>query len=79
MEDFEQQLRSALARKQQPPSFEAKSFAAIAAEDPGAGCSGAGRLWPPLCSWRPACGDSTNMECANVPPEKRRKRDSKSL
>jgi hypothetical protein len=30
MEDFEWQLRNALARKEQPPSFEAKVFAAIA-------------------------------------------------
>jgi hypothetical protein len=37
MEDFEQQLRSALARKQEPPSFEAKTFAAIAAERSGRG------------------------------------------
>ncbi len=34
MEDFERQLKYALARKQQPPSFEAKTFAAIAAESP---------------------------------------------
>jgi hypothetical protein len=32
MEDFERQLQDALARKQQPSSFEAKVFAAIAAE-----------------------------------------------
>jgi len=32
MEDFERQLQDALARKEQPPSFEAKVFAAIAAE-----------------------------------------------
>jgi hypothetical protein len=31
MEDFERQLRDALARKEQPPSLEAKVFAAIAA------------------------------------------------
>jgi hypothetical protein len=31
MEDFERQLRNALARKEQPPSFEAEVFAAIAA------------------------------------------------
>jgi len=31
MEDFEQQLRNALARKDQPPALEAKVFAAIAA------------------------------------------------
>ena len=30
MEDFERQLRDALARKEQPPLFEAKVFAAIA-------------------------------------------------
>jgi hypothetical protein len=30
MEDFERQLRDALARKEQPPAFEAKVFAAIA-------------------------------------------------
>ena len=32
MEDFEQQLRNALARKEQPPTLEAKVFAAIARE-----------------------------------------------
>jgi hypothetical protein len=32
MEDFEQQLKHALARKEQPASFEAKVFAAIAAD-----------------------------------------------
>jgi hypothetical protein len=32
MEDFERQLKYALARKQEPPSLEAKTFAAIAAE-----------------------------------------------
>jgi hypothetical protein len=32
MEDFEHQLREALSRKEQPASFEAKVFAAIAAE-----------------------------------------------
>ncbi len=32
MEDFEQQLRNALARKEQPPTFEAKVFAAVAAQ-----------------------------------------------
>jgi hypothetical protein len=32
MEDFERQLKHALARKHPPPSFEAKAFAAIAAE-----------------------------------------------
>jgi len=32
MEDFEQQLRNALGRKQQPPTFEAKVFAAVAAQ-----------------------------------------------
>jgi hypothetical protein len=31
MEDFERQLREALARKEQPATFEAKVFAAIAA------------------------------------------------
>jgi hypothetical protein len=31
MDDFEQQLRNAMARKEQPSSFEAKVFAAIAA------------------------------------------------
>lgn len=31
-DDFEQQLRNALARKQQPPELEAKVFAAIARE-----------------------------------------------
>ena len=31
MEDFERQLRDALARKEQPPSLEAKVFGAIAA------------------------------------------------
>jgi hypothetical protein len=31
MEDFEQQLRNALARKDQPALFEAKVFAAVAA------------------------------------------------
>jgi hypothetical protein len=35
MEDFEQQLRNALARKEQPPSFEAKVFAAIATRQSG--------------------------------------------
>ena len=30
MEDFERQLRDALTRKEQPPAFEAKVFAAIA-------------------------------------------------
>jgi hypothetical protein len=34
MEDFEQQLKHALARKQEPGSFEAKVFAAIAAGKP---------------------------------------------
>jgi Ni,Fe-hydrogenase I cytochrome b subunit len=34
MEDFEQQLRNALARKQEPPAFEAKVFAAVAARKP---------------------------------------------
>jgi hypothetical protein len=34
MEHFEQQLRNALAPKEQPPSFEAKVFAAIAAGKP---------------------------------------------
>jgi hypothetical protein len=37
MEDFERQLKYALARKEQPPSFEAKTFAAIAAERSGRG------------------------------------------
>ncbi len=37
MEDFERQLKSALARKQEPPSLEAKTFAAIAAERSGRG------------------------------------------
>ncbi len=32
MEDFERQLRQALSRKEQPASFEAQVFAAIAAE-----------------------------------------------
>lgn len=32
MEDFERQLKDALARKEQPPTLEAKVFAAIAAE-----------------------------------------------
>jgi hypothetical protein len=32
MEDFERQLRQALSRKEQPASFEAHVFAAIAAE-----------------------------------------------
>jgi hypothetical protein len=31
MEDFERQLRDALARKEQPPTFDSKVFAAIAA------------------------------------------------
>jgi hypothetical protein len=35
MEDFERQLKYALGRKQEPPSFEAKAFAAIAAETSG--------------------------------------------
>jgi hypothetical protein len=35
MEDFEQQLRNALARKDQPASFEAKVFAAVAARRTG--------------------------------------------
>jgi hypothetical protein len=35
MEDFEQQLRNALARKEQPPWFEAKVFAAVAARRSG--------------------------------------------
>jgi hypothetical protein len=35
MEDFEQQLRNALARKEQPPSFEAKVFAAVARRQSG--------------------------------------------
>jgi hypothetical protein len=35
MEDFEQQLRNALRRKEQPPSFEAKVFAAVAARRSG--------------------------------------------
>lgn len=30
MEDFDRQLRQALARKQEPPAFEAKVFAAVA-------------------------------------------------
>jgi hypothetical protein len=34
MEDFERQLRDALARKEQPPSLEAKVFAAIHAGNP---------------------------------------------
>ena len=37
MEDFERQLKYALARKQQPASFEAKALAAIAAERSGRG------------------------------------------
>jgi hypothetical protein len=32
MEDFERQLKQAMARKEQPQSFEAKVFAAIAAD-----------------------------------------------
>ena len=32
MEDFEQQLKHALARKEQPAGFEAKVFATIAAD-----------------------------------------------
>ena len=39
MEDFERQLKSALARKQEPLSLEAKTFAAIAAEKSGRGMS----------------------------------------
>ncbi len=35
MEDFEQQLRNALARKQEPASFEAKVFAAVATRRSG--------------------------------------------
>ena len=35
MEDFERQLRNALDRKQQPPTFEAKVFAAVAAQRSG--------------------------------------------
>jgi hypothetical protein len=35
MEDFERQLKNALARKEQPPSFEAKVFAAVAARRSG--------------------------------------------
>jgi len=35
MEDFEQQLRNALARKDQPASFEAKVYAAVAARRSG--------------------------------------------
>jgi hypothetical protein len=35
MEDFEQQLRNALGRKEQPPAFEAKVFAAVAARRSG--------------------------------------------
>jgi len=35
MEDFEQQLKSALVRKEQPPAFEARVNAAVAAERPG--------------------------------------------
>lgn len=35
MEDFEQQLRNALARKDQPALFEAKVFAAVAARRSG--------------------------------------------
>jgi hypothetical protein len=35
MEDFEQQLRNALARKEQPPSLEAKVFAAVATRRSG--------------------------------------------
>jgi hypothetical protein len=37
MEDFEQQLRNALARKEQPASFEAKVFAAVARQRSGPG------------------------------------------
>jgi hypothetical protein len=44
MEDFERQLKYALARKEQPPSFEAKTFAAIASERSGRG-SGRGMFW----------------------------------
>jgi hypothetical protein len=35
MEDFEQQLKNALARKEQPPTFEAKVFAAVARRPSG--------------------------------------------
>src|SRR5271170_3498667 len=35
MEDFEQQLRNALGRKEEPASFEAKVFAAVAAQRSG--------------------------------------------
>ncbi len=35
MEDFEQQLRNALARQEQPPAFEAKVFAAVATRRSG--------------------------------------------
>jgi hypothetical protein len=35
MEDFERQLKNALARKEQPPSFEAEVFAAVAARRSG--------------------------------------------
>jgi hypothetical protein len=35
MEDFEQQLRNALGRKELPASFEAKVFAAVAAQRTG--------------------------------------------
>jgi len=34
MEDFERQLKYALARKPEPPAFEAKALAAIAAAKP---------------------------------------------
>jgi hypothetical protein len=37
MEDFEQQLRNALARKQEPPTFQAKVYAAVAAQRSGRG------------------------------------------
>ena len=74
MEDFERQLRYALARKQQPASFEAKVFAAIAAER-----SGRRMFW----RWEALAASvliaaglwaQHEQECANVPPEKRRKR-----
>ena len=37
MEDFERQLKDALRRKEQPASFEAKVYAAVAAQRSGRG------------------------------------------
>jgi hypothetical protein len=48
MEDFEQKLKDALARKDQPPTFEAKVFAACARERSASGSAGSsapGVLW----------------------------------